>query len=129
MAGISTSITEDANLFSLQELDVNQIRSEVIDFMVDGEEIIQCFRTIRDQVIFTNKRAFVVNVQGLTGKKGAYFSYPYSKVITFGIQTAGVLDIDSELMLTMKSGAHLKFNFKSHVDIKQIIANIQGYIL
>lgn len=45
MAGISTSITEDANLFSLQELDVNQIRSEVIDFMVDGEEIIQCFRT------------------------------------------------------------------------------------
>ena len=48
MAGISTSITEDVNLFSLQELDVNQIRSEVIDFMVDGEEIIQCFRTIRD---------------------------------------------------------------------------------
>lgn len=129
MAGISTSITENANLFSLQELDVNQIRSEVIDFMVDGEEIIQCFRTIRDQVIFTNKRAFVVNVQGLTGKKVAYFSYPYSKVITFGIQTAGVLDIDSELMLTMKSGAHLKFNFKSHVDIKQIIASIQGYIL
>lgn len=129
MAGISTSITEDANLFSLQELDVNQIRSEVIDFMVDGEEIIQCFRTIRDQVIFTNKRAFVVNVQGLTGKKVAYFSYPYSNVITFGIQTAGVLDIDSELMLTMKSGAHLKFNFKSHVDIKQIIASIQGYIL
>ena len=27
------------------------------------------FKTIRDQVIFTNNRIFVVNVKGVTGKK------------------------------------------------------------
>ena len=33
------------------------------------EEIVQAFQTVRDQVVFTNKRIFVVNVQGITGKR------------------------------------------------------------
>ena len=129
MATISTGITEDANLFNLREISVSKIRPEVNAFMVYDEEIVQCFQTVRDQVIFTNKRVFVINVQGVTGKKVSYFSYPYSKVVTFGIETAGVLDIDSELLLTMQNGIHLQFDFKTQVDIKGIIANIQQYIL
>ena len=129
MATISTGITEDANLFNLREISVSRIRPEVNAFMVYDEEIVQCFQTVRDQVIFTNKRVFVINVQGVTGKKVSYFSYPYSKVVTFGIETAGVLDIDSELLLTMQNGIHLQFDFKTQVDIKGIIANIQQYIL
>ncbi len=129
MATINTGITEDANLLNLKEISVSQIRPEVEDFMVSGEEIVQCFQTIRDQVIFTSKRVFVINVQGITGKKVSYISYPYSKVVTFGIETAGVLDIDSELLLTMQNGIHLQFDFKAQVDIKRIVANIQQYIL
>ncbi len=129
MATISTGITEDANLLNLKEISISQIRPEVESLMVYGEEIVQCFQTIRDQVIFTNKRVFVVNVQGITGKKVSYTSYPYSKVVTFGIETAGVLDIDSELLLTMQNGIHLQFDFRARVDIKRIVANIQQYIL
>ncbi len=129
MATINTGITEDANLLNLKEISLSQIRPEVEDFMVSGEEIVQCFQTIRDQVIFTSKRVFVINVQGITGKKVSYISYPYSKVVTFGIETAGVLDIDSELLLTMQNGIHLQFDFKAQVDIKRIVANIQQYIL
>lgn len=129
MATINTGITEDANLLNLKEISVSQIRPEVEDFIVSGEEIVQCFQTIRDQVIFTSKRVFVINVQGITGKKVSYISYPYSKVVTFGIETAGVLDIDSELLLTMQNGIHLQFDFKAQVDIKRIVANIQQYIL
>ena len=77
----------------------------------------------------SNKRVFVVNVQGITGKKVSYFSYPYSKVVTYGIETAGFMDIDSELLITMQNGIHLQFDFKSQVDIKAIISNIQKYIL
>ena len=72
--------------------------------LVTGENIIQCFQTVRDQVVFTDKRVIVVNVQGITGKKTSYFSYPYSKVLYFGIDTAGVLDIDSELIMTFANG-------------------------
>lgn len=129
MANISSGIAADANLLNLKEINVSQIRPEVRYLMVNGEEIVQCFQTVRDQVIFTNKRVFVVNVQGITGKKVSYFSYPYSKVVTFGIETAGVMDIDSELLLTMQNGIHLQFDFKTQVDIYRIIANIQQYIL
>lgn len=104
--------------------------------LVTGENIIQCFQTVRDQVVFTDKRVIVVNVQGITGKKTSYFSYPYSyfsypysKVLYFGIETAGVLDIDSELIMTFANGTVLQFDFRSKVDIKGICSNIQQYIL
>ncbi len=71
----------------------------------------------------------MVNVQGITGKKISYFSYPYSKVQYYGIETAGVLDIDSELVLAFSNGARLQFDFKSQVNIKKICANISAFIL
>lgn len=129
MATISTGIIGDANTFNLKEISTNDVRKETYDFLVENEEIIQSFQTVRDQVIFTNKRIFVINIQGITGKKVSYISYPYSKVQTFGIETAGVLDIDSELRLQFVSGAVLQFDFKSKVDIKKICANISNYVL
>ncbi len=129
MANISSGILLDANLMNLKEIPAASVRPEVFGFFVSGEEVVQSFQTIRDQVIFTNKRVFVVNVQGITGKKISYFSYPYSKVQYYGIETAGVLDIDSELVLAFSNGARLQFDFKSQVDIKKICANISAFIL
>ena len=129
MATVSSGILGDANLLNLKEISTSQIRPEVSDFLVDDEGVVQCFQTIRDQVIFTNKRIFVVNVQGITGKKVSYISYPYSKVQYFGVETAGVLDIDSELILVFNDGNHLQFDFKSKVDIRKICAMISNYVL
>ena len=129
MPNISTGIIGDANTFNLQEIPVNAIRPEVGGFMVEDEKIIQCFQTVRDQVIFTTKRIFVVNVQGLTGKKVSYISYPYSKIQYFGVETAGFLDIDSELRLSFSNGANLQFDFKSKVDIQAICKNIAQFVL
>ncbi|HCC02365.1 MAG TPA: PH domain-containing protein [Ruminococcaceae bacterium] len=129
MANISTGIIGDANLMNLKEIPNSSVRSEVIGLFVPGEEVVQFFQSVRDQVVFTNKRVFVVNVQGITGKKVSYFSYPYSKIQYYGIETAGVLDIDSELILAFSNGAHLQFDFKSKVDIKHICASISGFIL
>lgn len=129
MATISTGILGDSNLMNLKSVSVSQIRPEVSEILVPGEDIIQCFQTVRDQVLFTSKRVFVVNVQGITGKKVSYYSYPYSKVQYFGIETAGVLDIDSELVLVFSDGNRLQFDFKTGVNIKGICAGISKYIL
>ena len=129
MATISTGILGDSNLMNLKSVSVSQIRPEVSEILVPGEDIIQCFQTVRDQVLFTSKRVFVVNVQGITGKKISYYSYPYSKVQYFGIETAGVLDIDSELVLVFSDGNRLQFDFKAGVNIKGICAGISKYIL
>ncbi|HOJ35620.1 MAG TPA: PH domain-containing protein [Clostridiales bacterium] len=129
MASVSSGILGDANLMNLKEMSVTQVRPEVNSLLVSDEEIIQCFKTIRDQVIFTNKRVLVVNVQGVTGKKVAYFSYPYSKVQYFGVETAGLLDIDSELILAFNDGNRLQFDFKAQVDIARICSIISSFVL
>lgn len=129
MANVSSGILGDSNLLNLKRISISQVRPEVGGFLVPGEEIVQCFKTVRDQVIFTNKRVFVVNVQGITGKKVSYFSYPYSKVQYWGIETAGVLDIDSELVLVFSDGNSLQFDFRESVDIKRICADISAFVL
>ena len=129
MASVSSGILGDANLMNLKEMSVTQVRPEVNSLLVSDEEIIQCFKTIRDQVIFTNKRVLVVNVQGETGKKVAYFSYPNSKVQYFGVETAGLLDIDSELILAFNDGNRLQFDFKAQVDIARICSIISSFVL
>ena len=129
MATLSSGVWGDSNLMNLKEIDLSQIRSEVSALLVEGEQSVAAFQTVRDQVIFTTHRIFVVNVQGITGKKTSYFSYPYSKVQYFGIETAGVIDIDSELVLAFSNGAKLSFDFKTNVDIRRISAMISRFIL
>ena len=129
MATISSGIAMDANIMNLKEISLQSVRPEVPTLLVNGENMVMAFQTVRDQVIFTDKRIFVVNVQGITGKRTSYFSYPYSKVQYFGIETAGVLDIDSELVFAFSNGAKLQFDFKSKVDIRKISMMVSNYIL
>ena len=129
MPTVSSGILTDSNFLNLKAIELSEIRSEVFELLVDGEQPVAAFKTVRDQVIFTTKRIFVVNVQGITGKKTSYFSYPYSKVQYFGVETAGVLDIDSELVLAFSNGAKLSFDFRSSVDIRRLSALISNYVL
>ena len=129
MPNISTGINIDSNFLNLKAIDVNDVRQEVEKLLVEDEKIMCAFKTIRDQVIFTNNRIFVINVKGVTGKKVAYFSYPYSKIQYYGIETAGFLDIDSELLITFSNGHILQFDFKSNVDIRMINSLISKYVL
>ncbi|WP_276862815.1 PH domain-containing protein [Anaerococcus tetradius] len=129
MPVIGSGIIGDSNTFNLKQIDLSKVRREVLDFLVGGEDMVQAFETIRDQVIFTTKRIIVVNVQGITGKKRSYISYPYSKVQYFGIETAGVLDIDSELILAFNDGSKLSFDFRSNVDIIKISKCIAQFVL
>ena len=129
MSTVSSGIVLDANIVNLKEIGLNAVRPEISSLLVQGEMMVMAFQTIRDQVIFTNKRIFVINVQGITGKKTSYFSYPYSKIQYYGIETAGVLDIDSELIFAFSNGAKLQFDFKSKVDIQRINSMVSNYIL
>ena len=129
MPNISTGIDVDSNFFNLKSIDIKDVRPEIEKLLIDNEKIMCAFKTIRDQVVFTNNRIFVINVKGVTGKKVAYFSYPYSKIQYYGIETAGFLDIDSELIVAFSNGSILQFDFKSNVDIKMINSLISKYIL
>lgn len=129
MPAVSSGIMTDSNFLNLKAIALEEIRQEVFELFINGEQPVAAFKTVRDQVIFTTKRIFVVNVQGITGKKTSYFSYPYSKIQYFGVETAGVLDIDSELIVAFSNGAKLSFDFRSSVDIRKLNTLISNYVL
>ena len=129
MPTVSSGIMTDSNFLNLKAIALEEIRQEVFELFINGEQPVAAFKTVRDQVIFTTKRIFVVNVQGITGKKTSYFSYPYSKIQYFGVETAGVLDIDSELIVALSNGAKLSFDFRSSVDIRKLNTLISNYVL
>ena len=129
MAIISSKIHAETQFSNLKEINLMNVRKEIDMLLVDDERLECAFHTIRDQVIFTNKRIIVVNVQGVTGKRISYFSYPFAKVQYFGFQTAGLLDIDSELILAFSNGSKLQLEFRSKVDVHKLSTIISKYAL
>jgi len=83
--------------FKLSPISNEQMMPPIKSFLLDDEEVLSAFKTVRDQLVFTDKRIIAANVQGITGKKVDYTSIPYSKIQTFSVETAGVLDRDCEL--------------------------------
>jgi len=55
--------------WNLKPISVDAVRSEVNGFLINGEEIVAAFQTVRDQLLFTSKRIIAIDVQGITGKK------------------------------------------------------------
>ena len=110
--------------------ETNSLNEEmVLKLFVDNEKIIGCYKGIRDYVIFTNKRIITINVQGVTGKKKDFCTLPYSKIQAFSIETAGTLDLDSELDLYFSGIGQIKFKFTSSSNIVEIGKTISNFIL
>lgn len=104
--------------------------SQIITPMfVPGEEILSTYQTVRDGVVFTNKRIIVINVQGITGKKKDFTSLPYSKIQAFSVETAGTLDWDSELDLWFSSLGKVRLEFVSQANVAEICKLISMHVL
>lgn len=120
---------KNASFVKLRAVPDSDFSSMISPMFVNGEEIIQSFRGIRDGVVFTNKRIFAINVQGLTGKKKDFTSLPYSKIQAFSVETAGVLDLDSELDLWFSGMGNVKFEFVASADVSKICQMISERVL
>lgn len=108
----------------------NSAYSAIIEPMfVPGEEIIGTYQAIRDGIVFTNKRIISVNVQGITGKKKDVTSLPYSKIQAYSVETAGVLDMDSELELWFSGLGVVKLEFVSQANVSEICKMISMHVL
>ena len=120
---------KNASFIKLKAVSNSDFSAMISPMFVAGEEIIQSFRGIRDGVVFTNKRIFAINVQGLTGKKKDFTSLPYSKIQAFSVETAGVLDLDSELDLWFSGMGNVRFEFVASADVSKICQMISERVL
>ncbi len=101
----------------------------VEDLLIDGETVIDSFVSVRDRLVFTDKRIISINVQGMTGMKKDYTSIPYKKIQTFSVETAGFLDLDAELSVYISSIGLIRFQLMSSKHIKLLCSAIAEHIL
>lgn len=101
----------------------------VNDILINGETVVAAYQSVRDGVVFTDKRIIAVNVQGVTGKKKDFTSIPYGKITTFSLETSGVFDLDAELDIYMSAVGKVKFEFTSGTDVSEICRLIAEYAL
>jgi hypothetical protein len=113
----------------LKKINPEKIMSDINPLLVVGESVISAYKGIRDYVVFTDKRVISVNAQGITGKKRDYTSMPYAKISVFSVETAGVLDLDSELEMYFSGLGKVRFEFTGASDIVQIGQMIGEYAL
>ena len=82
---------KNAEFLKLKPVDNSTYASTIQPMFIAGEEIIASFKTIRDGVVFTTKRIFAINIQGITGKKVDYTSLPYSKIQAFSVRLVSLI--------------------------------------
>lgn len=119
------------SVFNLKPISNDEIRGEVDGLLIADEKVEFAFKTIRDQLVFTNKRIISIDVQGITGKRKSFATMPYSKIQYFSIQTPGFMELfpDSELFVMFTNGFTAKFEFKGAVDIGKIGRMLSEYVL
>jgi hypothetical protein len=100
----------------------------VQDLLVEEEKVVCAYKTIRDVAIFTNKRLIVRDAQGLTGKKIEIYTLPYSSIVMYSTENAGIIDFNAEVELWTKAG-HIKINLGRGVNIREIDKVLATYIL
>ena len=119
------------SVFNLKPISNDEVRGEVDGLLIADEKVEFAFKTIRDQLVFTNKRIISIDVQGITGKRKSFATMPYSKIQYFSIQTPGFMELfpDSELFVMFTNGFTAKFEFKGAVDIGKIGRMLSEYFL
>ena len=120
---------KNARYIKLRPVKASNFDKMVSPLFVAGEEIIEAYQGVRDGIVFTNKRVIVINIQGVTGKKKDFTSLPYHKVQSYSIETAGLFDVDCELILWFAELGAVYFELSSGTKVVELCRKISEHIL
>ncbi len=85
--------------------------------LVEGEQVLVAFKTVRDWIVFTDWRVIHVNVQGLTGSKKEYKTVLYRAINAYSIESAGTFDLDGEIKLYVSGLGMIEFKIGRGSDV------------
>ena len=120
---------QNAVFLKMRQVKLETFSGMIAPILLPGEKLLSAQQTIRDGVVFTDKRIIAINVQGITGKKKDFTSLPYSKIQSFSVETAGTFDLDSELDLWFSGLGKVRLEFASDCNITEICRMISEKVL
>lgn len=103
-----------------KEEDIESSRAKIESLLLQDEIIEMAYSHTRDKVWFTNKRIIAMDVQGITGSKKEYRSFPYKNITSFSVETAGTFDGDSDFKIWVSGVGVFEIKFYRKLDIKKI---------
>ncbi len=107
--------------FSVIEIVLNEEGRELFDmFLSPDEKILLYYKHSRDKIIFTDKKIIAIDIQGLTGKKKQFRLFPYSKITSYSVETAGTFDWDSDLKIWVSGVGVFAVKLGKKIDIIEI---------
>src|ERR1700754_292929 len=105
-------------LGNMSEVDPIKVSNELSPILIEQEQVHKAFKLHRDLIVMTNYRLITVDKQGVTGSKQSMTSIPYKSIRKFGKESAGLFDLDAELILWITGeSAPIKWEFSKGVNI------------
>ncbi|MCR4944198.1 MAG: PH domain-containing protein [Clostridium sp.] len=114
----------------------------VQDFFSENETVLSSYQFIRDSIVLTNLGIYLVDVQGVTGKKVEVKFFPAKNVKSVSFETAGNFDLDVDVKIGVDGntvmgpqGAYysapisFKVPSKQAAQAKEIVSQVKKYYL
>lgn len=120
---------ENMAFLKLRPVTDTRLTGQVTPLLCPGERIVQQYQGIRDGIVFTDRRVIAVNTQGITGKKKSFVTLPYARIQAYAIESAGVMDFDSEMKLRFSGPGAVTFELIAGSDITALAQLIGNAIL
>ena len=115
-------------LFSWTFFEEIKPNKKIMEILINGEEVILAYKTLRDIAAITNKRIIIADTQGITGVKVEIFSIPFKSIEMYSTENAGIIDFNAEVKLFTKIG-NFKLKLGRNVDVRKIDRVISSVIL
>lgn len=94
---------------------------ELFDLFIAPTETVQLnYKHARDRIVFTDRKILAIDIQGITGKKKEFRMFPYSKITSFSVETAGTFDWDSDLKIWVSGVGVFDVKLGKKIDISEI---------
>ena len=120
---------ENMAFLKLRPVTDTRLTGQVTPLLCPGERIVQQYQGIRDGIVFTDRRVIAVNTQGITGKKKSFVTLPYTRIQAYAIESADVMDFDSEMKLWFSGPGVVTFELIACSDITALAQLIGNAIL
>jgi hypothetical protein len=101
---------------------------QIDEMIIEGEQVLACYKTTRDFAVVTNLRFIFGDKQGITGKKIEMYTIPFKTISMYSTEnTFGVFDL-GEIKIWTRLGL-IKLNLKKGVNIRELDRIISTHVL
>ena len=101
----------------------------ITPMLITDERILLAYKHTRDRVWFTDRRVITLDVQGLTGSKKNFRSFPYNKIGSFAVETAGMFDADCDFKIWVSGVGIFEIKFGRKIDIRMVNLLLAEHVL